>query len=82
MSLGHFVIPVGWCIPNSKMEVKEFGKLFVAGLSELLTSHIFVRTFKPCLGCLVHVVSVSLCYMVVEPATLLGVPCPEWEIPC
>lgn len=48
---------------------------------ELLTSYIFVRTFKPCLGCLVHVVSVSLCYMVMEPAALLGVPCPEWEIP-
>lgn len=27
------MIPAGWCIPLEKVEVKEFGKLFVAGLS-------------------------------------------------
>lgn len=33
MSLGHFMIPAPWCIPESKTEVKEFGKLYAAGLS-------------------------------------------------
>lgn len=70
MSLGHFVIPAGWCIPPEKMEMKEFGKLFVAGLSMNYSFSTFL--WNPLShGCLALVVLVSLCYKAVEPATCL-----------